>query len=142
MDAYNASIFYGLAVSPTPVANVAIYFLFLIFSSHSVYNIMPSFTILDDGLPTHQFFPGSYLWCVTTFLGSTILSMLPLYYLLFSVSRIATGNDTGSSYDFFSLYLALLGTIISILKFSPRSPLTKVLLLFIIEYLIVCRNCQ
>ena len=60
--------------------------------------------------------------------------------MLFSVSCISTVNETGNPYYFLSAYLALCGTIISILNFSPKSPLIKALLLVIIEALIVCKN--
>ena len=50
---------------------------------------------------------------------------------------IKNGNETGSLSDVFGASLALFGTIISSLNFSPRSTLTKELLLVMIEALIV-----
>ena len=59
--------------------------------------------------------------------------MLPLYSVLFCASEIVTGNKTGIPSDVLVDSLALCGTIICRLNLSSRSPLTKVLLLVVIE---------
>ena len=63
--------------------------------------------------------------------------MLPLSFVLFCVSGIATGNETGSPSDFLVDYLDFFGTIIYIFNLSLRGPLTKALFLVTIEALIV-----
>ena len=74
------------------------------------------------------------------FLSSTILLLLPLYFMLSCFSWIATHNETVYPSDVLGDYLSLCGTIIYIIKLSPRITLTKALFLVIIEALIVCRN--
>ena len=66
--------------------------------------------------------------------------IMPLTSMLFSLSGIVTVDETVSTSDFLGSSLDLCGTIINILNFSPRSPLTKALFLVIIEVWIICRN--
>ena len=68
------------------------------------------------------------------------MPIIPLSSVLFCVSGITTSNGTVSTSDVLGYYLALCGTIIYIFNFSPGSPLTKALLLVIIESLIIFRN--
>ena len=60
--------------------------------------------------------------------------------MLFCVSTITTSNKTGSPSGILGDFLDICGTIISRLNFSPRSPLTKALLLVIIKALIIFRD--
>ena len=66
--------------------------------------------------------------------------MLPLASVLFCVSWITTGNESGGPSDVFGDSLDICGIIIYSMKLSPRSPLTKVLFYVITRALIVCRN--
>ena len=69
-----------------------------------------------------------------------MLYLPPLTSMLCYVSEIVTVNETVSDYDDLGAYLDLCGSIISILNCSPRSSLTKVFVLVIIESFIVYRN--
>ena len=60
--------------------------------------------------------------------------------MLYCFTWTETGNETGSTSDVLGAYLDICGTIISNLNLSPRSTLTKVLFLVMIEALIVCSN--
>ena len=60
--------------------------------------------------------------------------------VLFSVTGIATGNETGIHSDVLGDPLALCGSIIYILNCSTRSSLTKALFLVIIEDLMFFLN--
>ena len=66
--------------------------------------------------------------------------MLTLSSVLFCIYGIATGNETGIPSDVLGDPLALCETIISSLNCSPRSPLTKMFFLVIIEALIIYTN--
>ena len=61
-----------------------------------------------------------------------MLSILPLSCVLFFVSGIETGNETGSTYDVLGASLDICGTIITSLNWSTRSKLTKELFKVII----------
>ena len=65
---------------------------------------------------------------------------MTLSFLFSCFPCIETGNETGSPSDVLSASLALCGTIISRLNCYPIIPLTKVLLLIIIEPSIFCSN--
>ena len=79
------------------------------------------------------------MW-ITVLFSYTVISIHPLSSLLFFVSGIKNGNETNSPSDILGASLAIRGTIIPRFNGSTRSTLTKALLLFIIEALIVCRN--
>ena len=139
-DTYKYSIFYGIVASTVPVGNISISFLLISFTSHYV-STFPTFSvILDDCLPSLQCWPGIWHWWITAFFSSTVLYMLPLHSVWIFVSRIATGNETGSTSDIFVASPDLCETIVSRFNCSPRIPLTKAFFLVIIETLIVYRN--
>ena len=127
-------------VSPPPISNIAVSSIILLFSSLSVSTIMPYSVVSDCVLPVTQFWPGIWHWWITGFFRFTMLSILPLSYMLFCVSRIVTGKKTGSSSDILGACLVICGTIISRLNCYPRTPLTKALFLVIIEAWIVHSN--
>ena len=106
-DAYKYSIFSRLMASPPPIGNIALYFLLLNFLFLSVSTIMPSYIILHVGLSEPQFWPEIWLWCITVFLGSTMLSKMPLSSVLFCVSGISTRNKTDSLSSVLGSSLAL-----------------------------------
>ena len=139
-DAYKASIFSGFMASPPPVGNNTLSFLILYFSSLSVSSVLTSSVILDGDLPAPQCWPGIWRWCITVFFIYTLLLLLILSFIFYCFPWIETGNETGSPSDVLGDPLTLCGTIISSLKCSPRSPLTKEFLSVTIEDLIVCRN--
>ena len=118
------------------------YFLLLSFYYPSAPTVISYSIILDGGLPAPQFWTVIFCWWITIFFISTVIYMLPLTSVLFCVSRVVTGNDTGSPSDVLGDYLALYVTIVSILNCSPRSTLTKAFYLVIIEDLIFCKNCH
>ena len=118
-DAYEASIFYGLVASPPPVGNIFMSFLLLCFYSPSVSTAVPSSLILGGGFPTPQLRPGIWRWCITILFSSMLLSMLSLSSVLFCVSEITTGNETGSPSDVLGDSLDLCGTIIARSNWSP-----------------------
>ena len=125
MDEYKASTFSGLVASPPLVGNIVVYFLFLSLHSPYVSTVLPSSRIFDCGFPAPHCWHGiCHLW-ITVFFSSTVLSLMPLSYMLFCVSWIMTGNETGSPIDFLGAYLDICGTITSSLNYSPRSPLNK-----------------
>ena len=66
--------------------------------------------------------------------------MLPLSSVLFCVSGIVAGNETGTPSDVFGACLSLFGTIVFSLNCYPRIPLTKVLFWVITEFLVFCSN--
>ena len=139
-NAYKDSIFSGFMASPPPVGNPTVYFLLFSFSSPSVSTIKTSSVILCGVLPSPKCLPGIFHWCITVFFSSTLLSILPLTYVLFFVSDIATSNETGNLSDVLGNFLDICVTIISILKFSIMSPLTGALFLVSIEALIAFSN--
>ena len=77
-DVYKAFIFYRLVASPPPFVNLAVYFIFLSFSSQSVSTILTSSLVLDSFLPAPKCWPVILHWWETLFLNSTMLSLLPL----------------------------------------------------------------
>ena len=137
---YKDTIFYGFVVSPLPIGNTAVYFIFLYFNSLYVSTVMPSYIIFDSGLPIPQIWPDIWNWRINAFLSSIVLSIMTLTSVLFCVYGIVTGNGTGSTSGVLGTSFALCVTIIYRLNFSPQIPLTKALLLVIIEALFDCRN--
>ena len=119
-------------------------FKYIIFSFPplSVSTVLISSVILDGDLTAPQCRTGIRRWRITLFCSSTLLFLLPLTFMLSCFSWITTGKESGSPYDVLGASLALCGTIISSLNWSPRCLLTKLLLLVIIEALIVFRNGQ
>ena len=75
---------------------------------------MPYSVILDGGLPAPQFRTGIWPWRINVIFSSTMLSMLSLPFLLFCVSGVATGNETGINYDVFGAFFYLCRNIIYI----------------------------
>ena len=126
--------------SPPPVRNTTFSFLLLSFSSLSVSTALPSSIILDGNLPVPQFWRWIRCWWINVFFSSTLLFLLPISSIFFCFPWIETGNETGSPSDVLGYSLDLCRTIISILNFSPRSPLSKAFFLVTIEALFVCRN--
>ena len=139
-DAYKASVFYRFVASPPPVGNKTLSFLLIYFSSPSVSTVLPSSDILDGYLLIPKCWPWIWRWWITFFFGSTVIFLLPLSLMLSCFSWIATGNESGSPSDFLGTSLTLCVTIISSLKWYPRSLLTKAFLSVIFEALIVCMN--
>ena len=101
---------------------------------------MPSSIILDGVFTEPQFCTDILNLWITNFVSSIVLYMLPLTSVLFFVSWIATVNKTGSTSGALGDSLYLCVTIISRLKCSPRSALTKAFFLEIIEALILFRD--
>ena len=64
----------------------------------AIYQI-PYSIILDGGLPEPQCRTGSLRWWITVFFCSTVLSILTLTSVLFCVSGILTGYETGRPSD-------------------------------------------
>ena len=135
-DTYKASIFYGFVAPPPPVRNTNFSFFLLSFYSPTFSTILPSFANLDGDLPEPQCCPGIWHLLITIFFSTTMISLMPLSSVLFCVSVIVTVSETVSPSDALGGSLDIFGTIISILNFSHKIPLTKVLLLVIIEALI------
>ena len=69
-----------------------------------------------------------------------MIFLLLLYFVLYFFPWIENGNETGIPSDVLVYSLSLCGTIISSLKCSPRSPITKALFSVTIEALIVYIN--
>ena len=128
-DAYNSSIFYRLVVSPLPVCNNVTPFLLPSFSYKSIYDILSFSIIWYSCLPVPQYFPVIFYWCIIIFLSSAMLSILTMS----SIIVFFYGNNTAIYSDVLDPYLGIFRSIISILNFSPRIPLTKSLLLVVIE---------
>ena len=126
--------------STPPVGNTAMSFILLYSYSPYVSTIMPYYVIFEGGLYAPHFWTYIWHWWITIFFISTVLSMLPLTSVLFCVSGITIGNETGIPSDVLGASLDLCGTIISSLNCSTRLQLTNVLFSAIIEALIVCRN--
>ena len=76
--------------SPTSVGGIYMSVLFLYFSPQSVSTVLSLYVIFYCGLPEFQFWPAILRWWITVFFKSTVISMLPLSYVLFCVSVIAT----------------------------------------------------
>ena len=140
MDEYNASIFYIIFALPPHFGSIYICFIFLSFFSSYVSAVLVLSVILDNVLPKPQCWTGIWRWWITTFFSSAVLYILTPASMVFCVSVIVTGNDTGSPSDVLGDSLSLYGTTTSSLNFSPRISLTNVLYLVIIEALIVCSN--
>ena len=112
--------------STPPIRNIALYFILHYFSSLSVSTVMSPSVILDVALSAAQCWPGIWSWCITVFFISPMISIMPLSSILFCVSRIVGGKENSSPYDVLDASLKIFGTIISILNWSSRIPLTKV----------------
>ena len=82
--------------------------------------VVPSTIILDGGFPAPHPRPGIWCWWIDILLSYTVLSMLPLYSVLFYVHGIVTFIETGSPSDSLGDSLDHCGIIISILDCSPR----------------------
>ena len=132
--------FYGFLTSPPPVGNNTLYFILFYFSSLSVSTILPYSECFDSDLPAPKFWPGIWRWWITAFFSYTVLSLLPLSFMLFCVSCIMTGNETEITSDVLGSSLDIFGTIIYILNCSPSIPIIKELFSVIIEAFIVCGN--
>ena len=129
MDTYKAFIFYGFLDSPPPVRNNTFSFLLLSFYSPPFTAVLPSSEILDGDLTAPQCWPWiQHLW-ITVFFSSTLIFLLTWSLILPSFSWIETGDETGSPSDILGASLAVCGTIISSLNWSPSIPLTKALFL-------------
>ena len=119
-DAYKASIFYGFVASPPLVGNTVISFILLSFYSYSVSTVRLFSKILNSVLPAPWCWTGIWSWWITILFSSYVLSMIPIASILFAVSGIETGNDTGSLSDVLGDSLTLCGNIMSCLNCSPR----------------------
>ena len=126
--------------SPPTVGNTTLYLILLYFSSPSVSTVVPSYIILDIDLPAPQWWPGIWRLWITVLLSFTLIFLLPLSFMFSCFTWIETGNENGSPSDVLGVYLDLCGTIIYRLNWNTRSPVTKALLLVMIEYLVVCRD--
>ena len=140
MNVYRTYIFYEFLLSPPPVGNTSFCFLHISFYFLSVSTIFPSSAILDSDLPTPNCWSGICRWCITAFFSYNLIFLLPLSFMFYFFSWVNTGNKNGSPSNVLSTSLDIFGTIISSLKCSPRSPLTKSLFSFMMESLIVCKN--
>ena len=100
--------------------------------------------IFYSDIPAPECWTGIWLWWITISFGYTMLSVLPLPSILFGVSIIYSGivnvNETGIPYDLFCASLSLFGTIISMMNFYSRIPLTNLLLSVSISSLIFLKN--
>ena len=139
MHAYKASIFSEFVASPPPVGDYVLSFILLSYYSPSLSTVLSYSKILDSGLPAPQCWSGIWIWWITIF-SFTVIFLLHISLILSFVYWIATGNESGSPSGVLGDPLALCGTIISSLNWSPMIPQTKSLLSVIIEDLIVCRN--
>ena len=124
MDAYKASIFPGFLASPPPVGNTTFSFLLLFPPSPTVSTVLPSSAIFYGDLPAPQFWPGIWRWWITVFYSSTLLFLILLYFVFSCFPWIGNDNETVSPSDLLGDSLALLGTSISSLNFSPSILLT------------------
>ena len=85
------------------------FFLFLsVCLNHHVF-----FFILYGGLPASQFWPGICSWCIIILFSSTVICMLSLYFVIFCVFVIYTGNETGSHSGFWGASFSYCGIFIS-----------------------------
>ena len=132
--------FSSFVASPLPTRNITMPSITLSSYPPCISTVKPSSVTFDGGLNETKWWPGIWHWWITVFFSYTLLSILPLTSVLFCVSDIANGNETGSPYAFLGDSLDLRGTIIYRSNFSPMSPLTKALLLFIIGELFVFRK--
>ena len=137
MYAYKASIFSGFVASSPPIGNTNFYFLLLYFPYLSMSTVFPSSIILDGDLPAPQFWPDILCRWIITFFSSTLIFLLPPYFMFSFFPCIDTGNETRSSSDVLGASLALCVTIISSLNCYPRSPLTREFFSVIVESLII-----
>ena len=137
---YNPTMKFVFVDSPPPVQNTTLSFLLLTFSSPAVSAVLPYSNFLDCDLPPPQCWPGIRRWWINVFFSSTLLFLMPLYFVLSCFPWIDTDSENGSPSNSLGASLDLCGVIIPSLNFSPRSPITKELFSVMIEALIVCRN--